>query len=130
MHFTDNICINVNVKTSFNQCNVAYKTFIWTIRVHFNLLFQSSPIHTLQIPFCGVNPKAKSEKNPFSIKYLGFLWWNLSESNLFIYLSFLCGLLHPGAIKIHKGNRLLTSNDRVPYWQTLMTLIVNQSLKS
>lgn len=40
MHFTDNICINVNVKTSFNQCNVAYNTFIWTIRVHFNLLFR------------------------------------------------------------------------------------------
>lgn len=92
MHFTDSICINVNVRTSFNQSNVAYKTFKGTyelLKCMFNLLFRvvKSTLYKGWFLLTSTQ-RPRVKKKSFSIKNLGVLWWNLSESNLFIYLFF------------------------------------------
>lgn len=54
----------------------------------FFLLYASNPQFTKVVSFCAVNSKVKRKKNNFPLfyatKYLGFLWWNLPELNLFL----------------------------------------------
>lgn len=76
----------------------------------FFLLYASNPQFTKVVSFCAVNSKVKRKKNNFPLfyatKYLGFLWWNLSELNLFLRS---VGCPNLGQSKYTKKTQTLTS---------------------
>lgn len=86
-----------------------------------------SPIHTLLklLPFVGSTKRWEEKNQLFPSLCNKILGFPVMKSLWIKFIPSICGLFHPVEIKIHKENRLLTSNEKVTNIYTTKAIVKN-----